>query len=406
MQVLTSLLTLIVVARLLGHLAARMGQPAVVGEMLAGVLLGPAVLGLVESSAALSGIASLAVFLVILSSGLEMSMRDVAGALHGRGAALAAIAFALPFAGGAAVALAYGQDPMRTVFLGLCIAITALPVAVKIMDDMGLLQTAIARHAISTAIVNDVLALFVLGVILALPAQQTWREVLWAGSVATAKLVALMAVLVGMNWALTRLDRAGVALSRVPERLVGIFGADALFGIVVVFVLVFGSISEALGFHFVIGAFFGALLLDQRHFVAARYDDLKRTLGSVTQGFLAPVFFASLGLEFSFAALDDLGFVAAVLGISVATKFLAGWWGGRLCGMGHREALGLGCILNGRGVMELVVAGIAYERGFIGAELFSVLVLMGVVTTLLTPMLFNAAVSPQQRARYIAEGRM
>ncbi|MDP3225653.1 MAG: cation:proton antiporter, partial [Rubrivivax sp.] len=153
--------------------------------------------------------------------------------------------------------------------------------------------------------------------------------------------------------------------------------------------------------------FFGALLLDRRHFLPERFDDLKHTLGSVTNGFLAPVFFASLGLEFTFdALLGKPGFVVAVLALSVLTKVAAGWWGGLLVGMSHREALGLGCVLNGRGVMELVVASIAYERGFIDQGLFSVLVLMGIVTTLLTPVMFNALVTAGQRATYIETGRL
>jgi len=205
-----------------------------------------------------------------------------------------------------------------------------------------------------------------------------------------------------LNW----LERRGVNVSAGPERLVAIFGPEALFGIVIVFVLVFGSLSEGLGFHFVIGAFFGALLLDQRHFVASRYEDLRLTLTSITGGFLGPVFFASLGLEFKFTALDNVAFVLAVLVVAIATKVLAGWWGGRLIGMSHREAVGLGCIINGRGAMELVVAGIAYERGFIGANLFSILVLVGVVTTLLSPIAFNAVVSRTQRQRYLETGMM
>jgi len=188
------------------------------------------------------------------------------------------------------------------------------------------------------------------------------------------------------------------------ERLVGYCGAEALFGIVVLFVLVFGSVAEALGFHFVIGAFFGALLLDKRHFLASRYQDLKNTLGSVTGGFLAPVFFAYLGLEFNLQAIDSLVFVVAVLAVSILTKIAAGWGGGLIVGMSQREALGLGCILNGRGVMELVVASIAYQKGFIDAGLFSTLVLMGILTTFMTPILFNKVLPPERLAAYRKTG--
>ncbi|MCW5611877.1 MAG: cation:proton antiporter [Rubrivivax sp.] len=406
MQLLTSLLALIVVARILGHLFVRWGQPAIVGEMLAGILLGPSVLGLIAPSEALSGIASLAIFLVVLSAGLEMSLQDVAGAMRGRGLVVALIAFALPFGAGLAVAWAFDLDFMRTVFLGLCISITALPVAVKILDDLGLLGTPIGRYAVSTAVINDVMALFILGVLLALPDGAGLREVAGEGGIVALKLLGLVVAVVGLNALLNWAERRGVKISAGPERLVTLFGPEALFGIVIVFVLAFGSLSEVLGFHFVIGAFFGALLLEQRHFVAARYEDLRRTLNSIAGGFLAPVFFAYLGLEFKLSALDDLAFVLAVLAAAMASKILAGWWGGRLIGMSSREALGLGLILNGRGAMELVVASIAFERGFIGADLFSVLVLMGVLTTLVTPISFGALVGPADRQQYRQTGRL
>lgn len=169
MQLLTSLLLLIVVARLLGHLFTRWGQPAIVGEMLAGVVLGPSVLDLIQPNDALSGIAQLAVFLVVLSAGIEMDFQRVLSAMRGRGLLVAFIGFALPFIGGVLVAWGYDLDPMRTVFMGLCIAITALPVAARLLADMGLLDTPIARYAIATAVLNDVVALFILGIVLALP---------------------------------------------------------------------------------------------------------------------------------------------------------------------------------------------------------------------------------------------
>ncbi|MDZ4104085.1 MAG: cation:proton antiporter [Hydrogenophaga sp.] len=406
MQILTSLLTLIVLARVLGHLFTRWGQPAIVGEMLAGILLGPAILGLVEPNPALSGIASLAIFLVVLDAGLEMSFQDVQAAMRGRGLIVAMLAFFLPFCAGAAVAWAFDQDLMRIIFLGLCIAITAMPVAVKMLDEMGLLQTDIGRYSVSTAVINDILALFILGVLLALPAQTSWSAILATGGVVTLKLLVLALAVLGFNALLNLLDRRGVDVSAGPERLAALFGPEAVFGIVIVFVLAFGSLSESLGFHFVIGAFFGALLLDKRQFLPARYADLRRTLSSITGGFLAPVFFAYLGLEFQISALADVAFVAAVLTAAIASKVLAGWIGGRAIGMSNREALGLGFILNGRGAMELVVASIALERGFIGQGMFSVLVLMGVVTTLLAPISFNAAVDGKMRDRYRETGQM
>ena len=400
MSLLASLLVLIVVARLLGQVFARFNQPAVIGEMLAGIVLGPAVFGFIEPTRALTGISELAVFLVILAAGLEMRFEDIANAMKGDGLKLAALSFLIPFFGGVAVAQAFELDAMRTVFLGLCVSITALPVAAKILENLGILHSPIGRYAIATAVINDVAAMMVLGVVLALPPEPTFMGVASSASIALAKLLALGGLVLALNRGLAILEEKGVNVQAIPERLIRWFGTEALFGIVVLFVLVFGTVSEILGFHFIIGAFFGALLLDKRHFLASRYNELKQTLGAVTGGFLAPVFFAVLGLEFDVDAFLEPEFVIAVLGVSIITKILAGWWGGRLVNMTSREALGLGCILNGRGVMELVVASIAYQKGFIGPTMFSTLVLMGVVTTLLTPWLFAKAMPKDVLAAY------
>lgn len=395
MPLLTSLLILIVVARLLGRIFQRLNQPAIVGEMLAGVLLGPSVLDLIHAGAALSGIAEFAVFLVVLSAGLEMNFQDVLNTLRGRGVIIALLGLVLPMAGGLLLGTAFHLDVMRTIFLALCVSITALPVTVRFLQSFELLGTDIARYSVATAIINDVLALLLLGVVLNLPEQRSFQAIALSIAGTTWKLVALGAFILGFNWLLERAMKKGFHIEKLSEKLVQLIGSEALFGILVLFVLVFGSVSEALGFHFVIGAFFGALLIDRKFFLASRYSELDHTLRSVTDGFLAPVFFAYLGLEFNVAVLKPWDFVAALLAVSFVSKILAGWLGGTLIRLPQARALGIGIILNGRGVMELVIASIAYERGFIGQGLFSTLVLMGVMTTMLTPVMFRKLILPR-----------
>jgi len=210
---------------------------------------------------------------------------------------------------------------------------------------------------------------------------------------------------VGLNQLLNWLEKRNVNVQALPESMIKVFGPEALFGIVIVFVLVFGTISEALGFHFVIGAFFGALFLDKKHFIASRYKDLQGTLGSITNGFLGPIFFAYLGLELQLVSLSEWEFPLIVIVVSIVTKLCAGWLGGLMVGMGHRESMGLGTVLNGRGVMELVVAGIAYQNGFIGPTMFSTLVLMGIVTTFLTPIFFKQVYRGNKLEQYRQESR-
>ncbi|MCW5198411.1 cation:proton antiporter [Desulfobulbus sp. F4] len=395
MPLLTSLLILIVVARLLGQIFQRFGQPSIVGEMLAGVLLGPSFLNLIHPNTALSSISEFAVFLVVLSAGLEMNFKDIFNALCSKGIVIAVLGFVLPLTAGILVGAAFHFDVMRTVFLGLCVSITALPVTVRILQNFNLLDSDIANYSVATAIFNDVVALLVLGVILNLPAQPSLGAIALSTFGTLWKLVALGALILGFNWQLEQMIRRGIHIEKISEKLVELVGNEALFGILVLFVLVFGSISEALGFHFVIGAFFGALLIDRKFFLASRYHELDLTLRSITEGFLGPVFFAYLGLEFNIEALKPVGFVLIVLVVSISSKILAGWLGGLLIQLSQARALGIGIILNGRGVMELVIASIAYERGFINQGLFSTLVLMGVVTTMMTPLMFRKWIMPR-----------
>jgi Kef-type K+ transport system membrane component KefB len=406
MSLLTTLLVLVVAARLFGRLFGRYNQPEIVGEILAGVLLGPSLLNLIYPNQALAGIADLAVFLVIMAAGLEMRFSDIFSAMRGRGLVLAALSFLIPFFSAIPVAEYFELDPMRTLFLGLCISITALPVAAKMLESMQILDSRIGHFSIATAILNDVTALMVLGFILALPEEPTRAAVLTTAAISVAKLAGLFGLVLAFFYGLKVMEGRGAAPSAFPERVIKLFGPEALFGLVALFVLGFGSVSEALGFHFVIGAFFGALLIDKRYFLASRYDDLKKTLNSVTGGFLAPVFFAYIGLKFDINSMEESGFVFAVLAVSVVSKIVAGWLGGRWVGMPAREALGLGCMLNGRGIMELIVASIAYQKGFIGAVMFSTLVLMGVVTTMLAPFLFGRVFPAGRLAHYRDTGHV
>lgn len=397
MSLLSSLLLLIVAARVLGEIFKKFGQPALLGEIIAGIVIGPSALNLVQANPALSGVSDLAMFLIILSAGLEMEFKEVITSFRGKGLLVAFLGFVVPLASGMAIAFAFELDRMRTVFLGLCISITALPVAIRILKEFDLLQHPIGRYSIVTAVINDVLALFALGIILNLPDGQDYRELAWDIVVGALKIGVLAALIIAISRGLEAAESRGWPVRRAPEQLVTWFGKEALLGILILFVLAIGSVAEMLGSHFVIGAFFGALLIDRKLFFASRFDQIEQSLSSISSGFLAPIFFVYLGLEFNVHKLPSWTLVSSVILISVGSKVFAGWLGGRLIGLPGREPLGLGIILNGRGVMELVVANIAYQHGFIGEGLFSVLVLMGVVTTFLTPMFFRQFVSSALR---------
>ncbi len=163
------------------------------------------------------------------------------------------------------------------------------------------------------------------------------------------------------------------------------------FAIVILFVLIFSSIAELLGLHFIVGAFFGALLFPRTMFQKSEFDQVKHSTSSFTMGFLAPIFFAIMGVQFDASALTNGLLLTVVLIASFLSKILGGYFGSRLAGFNNMKSITIGLGLNARGIMELVIANIALQKGFIDVPFFSILVMMALLTTLITPFLLKDA---------------
>ena len=168
-------------------------------------------------------------------------------------------------------------------------------------------------------------------------------------------------------------------------------GKESMFALVILFVLIFASIAELLGLHFIIGAFFGALLFPRAIFPKAEFDQVKHSTTSIAMGFLAPIFFAIMGIQFDLTALTNGLLLTVVLGASFLSKIFAGYFGSRLAGFNNQKSITIGLGLNARGIMEIVIANIALQKGFIDIQIFSILVVMALLTTLITPFLLKDA---------------
>lgn len=394
MPLIESLLLLLLLSRVLGEVASRFGQPGMLGEIAAGILLGPSCFSLIHFSPEIKAISDIGVLLLVFLAGMEMDIDALWVSFIGRGAWVSAAGFLIPLFGGVLLGLAFGMDETRVAFLGLCIAITALPVSVRILMDLGKLQTDVGQKIVSAAVANDVVSLLILGIILDLktapPGVGRFLETV-GFSLGKALLlmvvVALFARLI-RRYSPANFMRSGGTFKKLLDRLKG---NDSRFAIVLLFVIAFASFSEFLGLDFVVGAFFGSMLLSHEALGENNFTRIQETASAVTMGFLGPIFFAAIGLEFNAASLRSWPLVASVLVVSFAGKIFGGYIGGRLAKMTGHESWALGMGLNGRGVMELVIANVALTSGFIGQQLFTTLVLMAVATTFATPMLLRGA---------------
>jgi Kef-type K+ transport system membrane component KefB len=387
-----NLLLLLVLARVLGEVMERFKQPAMIGEILAGVVLGPTVLNVMVRNEELTAISELGVFLLVIIAGLEIDVREIAKTSRGRNLITSLLAFLIPIGSGFAVATAFDLALVPAIFVGLCVAITALPVSVRILMDLGQLKSEIGQRIIAVAIFDDVLALTILGVLLDVnnAANSSINVLGVAIGITLGKILLLLAGLIFAYRLINKFtDRDNFIELQLDKLLLFMRGKESLLAIMFAFILIFASLTEAVGLHFIIGAFFASMLLSKELLGVAHFQEFEKTTHGMAMGFLAPIFFAGIGLEFQFSSITEWGLLFAIIGVSFLSKIVGGYIGGRFAGLRHRKALTLGIGLNARGIMELVIANIAYREGLIGVQIFSILVIMGVFTTINTPMLLK-----------------
>jgi Kef-type K+ transport system membrane component KefB len=391
----TNLLILLVFARILGEVFERFKQPAMIGEILAGVILGPTLLNLIHRTDEIKTISELGVFLLVIIAGLEINFDDILKSLKGRNIIISIMGFFLPLFSGFYVGYLYGTEAMTTVFIGLCVAITALPVSIRILMDLGKINSEIGQKIISVAIFDDVLALTILGVVL--NSKDTDMEIstiMRVAAFSVLKLAIFIVLLIIAYRAIKKVsNRENYLESKLNQLLLILRGKESLYALFFVFVLIFATITESLGFHFIIGSFFAAMLISENLVGKTHLNTFHKTTNGLAMGFLAPIFFAGIGLEFNFSSIQNFGLLFAVLFVSYFSKIVGGYLGGRFAGLNKSVSLTLGIGLNARGIMELVIANIAYKNGLINLEVFSILVIMGIVTTLSTPIMLKKSFS-------------
>ncbi|MFN8422280.1 MAG: cation:proton antiporter [Anaerolineae bacterium] len=388
-QVLLALAAIVVTGHGLARLFARFGQPPVIGEVVAGIVLGPSLIGAKASAwilppgvaPHLGTIAQLGVVLYMFMVGLELDM----GALRGRRLTVGAIALAgigAPFALG--VGLAYAVHgrlappgvPLLSfaLFIGVAMSVTAFPVLARILADRALSDTALGRLALAAAALGDVAAwcllALVVGVATARPGDGM-RVV--AGAIAFIALAALVARPILRRWA-ARAD-ADFEAGAPPRGAVAALLAA---------VLVAAATTEAIGLHALFGAFLIGAVIPADSAVAR---DVPRRLDPVVTGLLLPAFFAFTGMRTRIGLVHGAALwwtCAAVIAAATIGKFGGTLAAARLSGLGWRDGAVLGTLMNTRGLMELIVLNVGLELGILSPTLFAIMVLMALATTMMT----------------------
>lgn len=378
---------ILIMARGLGYLATRIQQPPVVGEILAGVLLGPTLFDGVMSEVLfpdevrpmLIGIANLGVALFMFAIGLEIE----AGTMKGNGRVTVASAVGstvVPFVLGiglAFVLLTRHETPDKgafVVFIGLAVSVTAFPVLARILTDRGLSRTAIGAIALATAAFVDVVAWAALAGVNAS-----------VGAGGSHWLVALtLPYLAVMLFVVRPLLGRYLAPEGKPAP-----ATPLKFAVVVVGALLSAAATEAMGMHHIFGAFLFGLVVPRKGAEALRADIHDRT-GHLTS-LLLPVYFVVAGfqVDLSGIGLSGLMELGLILLVAVVGKFGGTYLGARSQKLPRRPAATLAALMNTRGLTELVILGVGLKLGLLDGSLYSLMVVMAVVTTVMTGPLLS-----------------
>jgi Kef-type K+ transport system membrane component KefB len=400
LQLVVQLAVLLGVARLLGELSRRVGQPAVVGEILAGVILGPSVLGALAPGLAaawlpaspvqaqlLETVALLGVMLLMVVTGFETDL----GLIRRRAGTAAGVAVGgllLPFGAGLALGWWFptdllGDPDQRLVFalfLATTMAVSAIPVLASILLDLRMMRREIGQTMLAAGMVNELVGWAVLGVLIALA--EGGGGLGTVGVTVLTVLFFLVVTAVAGPFIVNRTIRFVHKASGTSHRFLTV---------TLVLVFAWAAFSQVLHLEPVIGAFAMGILLGR---VRRLPGSVAESLESLALGLFAPIFFAVAGLKVNLVALAEprlAGITLGVIAVAIVGKTAGAYAGGRwLAGADHWTSLTYGVGLTARGAIGIVVATVGQSLGIITQDVFSIIVVMAVVTSLFTPPALKA----------------
>jgi len=367
--VLTDLFLVLLAAKLGDEVFKRIGQPAIVGEILGGVLVGPSVLGLVEVGEVLRVFSELGVVFLLFWVGLQTRLSEMR-AVGRIAVAVGGAGVVLPFLAGIGFGLALGESTETSVFLGAALAATSAGITSATFLDLGIARSRAARTVLGAAVVDDILALILLSVAVGMAANGGVD----ADTIALALGVAIAFVaFVALGG--TRLLQSRPQLLEAPR-----FAESPLLPAVIL-CLGLAAFAANIGLAALIGAFLAGMIVAETKDHTAIEEEV-RPLYS----FFPPFFFAFIGIELDLGALLDghaLWLLAAITVLAAVTKLVPAYLAAR--GLGRTEAAIVGVGMVPRGEVGIVVASIGAAEGVVDAELFAVVVGMAVLTTLAAP---------------------
>lgn len=362
-----------------GRVSQRLGQPAVLGQLLVGVLFGPALLGWLQPGPLISEIAEIGVVLLMFIAGLETRFEDIQRNAFAA-TLVAVLGVALPFVGGWLITTLWGFDPTTAIFTGVLLVATSVSISAQTLKELGYLQSRPGVTILAAAVLDDVLGIVVLSVVLGSLGAADGGH----GAAPLPLLLGRMAgffavaILVGY-WLLPLLMRPVARME----------GSLPLLTVAISVALAFAWAAEFAGLAGIIGSYLAGLMLS----LTELREKIMHEVEHIAYAFFVPFFFANVGLSATFAGMTGpfLFFVLLVVLVAAVTKIAGCGVGALLARFPVRDATAVGVGMMARGEVGLIIATIGLDQGLLQAELYTAMVFVSLGTTLLTPPLLKVA---------------
>jgi len=388
MEFVLVLAIILIFTKIAGDLSVRLGQPSVLGKLIVGVILGPALLGWVQPTDFIHHMSEIGVLLLMFIAGLETDLEQ----LKKNWKAAFAVAVGgviLPFIGGYGSAIAFGMTQAHALFFGLLFCATSVSISVQTLKDMNQLSSREGTTILGAAVVDDVLVVVLLAVMMSLLG--TGADEVSIGLLIGKKALFFVVIAFAGWWLVPRVMK-WMAPLRVTETVI-------TAGLIICFA--FSYFAEWMGVAGIIGAFAAGIAISQTNFK----HEVETKLEPIAYSIFVPVFFVSIGLNVTFDGVGSQILLIVIISlIAIITKWIGGGVGARLTGFDRSSSMAIGAGMISRGEVALIIASTGLTSGLLDPEYFTSVVIMVIVTTLVTPPLLKITFARKKGEARVEQG--
>ena len=361
---------ILLASKIAGDLSVKLGQPSVLGKLLIGIILGPAVLGLITNTEVLNEISEIGVILLMFLAGLETDVKEFKRT--GKASSyVGVLGIILPMFLGYLAGITMSLSTFESIFLGLLLSATSVSISVAALKEMGQLKTKEGATILGAAVIDDVLVIIALAFVMSLSGGDVNLTTV------ILKKFAFFAIAIALGWKV---------VPWVLNKFVKLQVSETVISAALIICFLFATFADKAGIAPIIGAYIAGVSVSVTKF----QHEVTEKVETIAYSIFVPVFFTLIGVSVNFTGITDKIWTIVILSIiAILSKLVGGALGAKLAGFNTKSSLGIGSAMVSRGEVALIIATSGIQNHLLSEELFTVIVIVVLITTIATPPLMK-----------------